>query len=393
MRVALTDSQIALRDELRGYFAGLLESERARGADPAVHDGSAFRRIVRRMGSDGWLGVGWPAEYGGKGLTAIEQLIFFDEAQRAGVPVPLVTLNTVGPTLMLFGTDEQKDFFLPRILRGEIDFAIGYTEPESGTDLASLKTRAVRDGDDYIVNGQKIFTSGADQADYVWLAVRTDPDAARHRGISVLIVDTGSPGFKVTPLNTIFEAPSQVPTTATFYEDVRVPASMLVGEENGGWKLITTQLNHERVALAAAGRLDRALEDTIRWAAATTAGGARIIDRPWVRLNLARVKAKLEALKLLNWRLAWELQTGERSPADASAVKVYGSELGIETAKLLLEITGQSGALKRGSPGAALNGWLEWLYRYLVVNTFGGGVNEIQREIIATAGLGMPRGR
>jgi 3-oxocholest-4-en-26-oyl-CoA dehydrogenase alpha subunit len=383
MYLDLTPEQQALRDELRAYFEDLLASE-ARGE--LGSDGSQYRRIVKRMGADGRLGIGWPEEYGGQGRTPTEQLLFFDEAQRAGVPVPLVTLNTVGPTLMLYGTDDQKDFFLPKILRGEIDFAVGYTEPEAGTDLASLRTRAVRDGDEYVINGQKIFTSGAMEAQYVWLAARTDPEAAKHRGISIILVDTSLPGFKAVPLNTLFEAPSDTPTTASFYEDVRVPVSALVGAENEGWRIITTQLNHERLALAAPGRIDRLLQDTI-----ALARDEGLLDIPWVQLNIARVRAKLDALKLFNYRLAWTMQSGALSPADASAVKVYSSEFSLEATRLLQEIVGQAGYLKRGSPSTALAGRYEWLYRYLVVNTFGGGVNEIQRDIIAMAGLGMPR--
>jgi alkylation response protein AidB-like acyl-CoA dehydrogenase len=378
----LTDSQKRLRSELRAYFEGLLTPEVMAELKPDV--GPVFRRIVRQMGTDGWLGIGWPPEYGGQGRSEIEQFIFFDEARRARAPVPLVTLNTVGPTLMRFGTPEQRDAFLPRILRGEIHFAVGYTEAEAGTDLASLRTRAVRDGDHYVVNGNKVFTSGAEDADYIWLAVRTDPDAPRHEGISILIVDTTLPGYKFTPIRTLADNE----TAATYYEDVRVPVEMLVGAENEGWKLITTQLNHERIALGPPGEVDRAYEETLRWARQTGA-----IDQPWVRLNLARVHAKLEALKLLNYRVAWGLGSGDLNPADASALKVFGTEFYVEAYRLLGEILGEAGYYKEGSPGAAAHGNLERNYRRAVVFTFGGGVNEIQREIIAMAGLRMPRAK
>src|SRR6266480_2810123 len=283
MRLEQTAEQQALRAELRAYFERVLTPEvRERlGPHPGEHCGPAYRAYVRRLGEDGWLGIGWPEEFGGQGRSPLEQYIFFEECDRARAPFPLVTLNTVGPTLMRYGSEEQKASFLPRILRGEIHFAIGYTEPGAGTDLASLATRAVRDGDEYVVNGQKIFTTGAHDADYLWLAARTDPDAPKHEGITVFIVETSAPGFKVTPIETL--------------DDVRVPASSMVGAENEGWKLITTQLNHERVALSRAGRVIRAYEDVLAWAKEAGA-----IDRPWVRLTLARVRAGLDAMRLLN---------------------------------------------------------------------------------------------
>jgi alkylation response protein AidB-like acyl-CoA dehydrogenase len=383
----LSPEQRALRDELRIYFADLVRARAVADLDDEVM-GEGWKATIRQMGKDGWLGIGWPREYGGQGRGAIEQLIFLEEAGRAGAPIPLVTLNTVGPTIAHFGTDEQKQHFLPPILSGEIHFAIGYTEPGAGTDLASLQTSAVRDGDEYVVNGQKVFTSGGHEADFVWLACRTDPAAPKHKGISILIVDTDQPGFKWTPINTVAGGF----TSATYYEDVRVPVSMRVGEENGGWKMITTQLNFERVALGPSGRIFRSLEAVLAWAKGTRlADGRRVIDVDWVRTNLARVRAKAEVAELFNWRVAWEQEQGRLNPADASAMKVYGTELRIETARLLLEVLGASGYLREGSPGAALEGLLEREFRSSIVGTFGGGVNEVQREIIVTAGLGMPR--
>ncbi len=350
--------------------------------------GDAYRDLVRQMGDDGWLGVGWPKEYGGQGRTPAEQFIFYDEAQRAGVPMPLVTLNTVGPTLMRFGTDEHKDYFLPRILAGELHFAIGYTEPDAGTDLASLRTRAVRDGDQYVVNGQKVFTTGGHDADWVWLACRTDPDAKKHKGISILLVDTSLSGYKHSPINLLGGGF----TTVTYYEDVRVPASSLVGNENEGWKMITNQLNHERVALAPAGMIDRHLQAVLQWAKDTRlADGRRVIDQEWVRVTLARVHASVEALKLANWQVAAALTEGELNPADASAMKVFGTELRVSALRALMDVVGQAASLRADATGAALHGQLEQAYRQAPVGTFGGGVNEVQREIVALAGLGMPR--
>ena len=383
MFIDLTPEQRALRDELRGYFAGLMtQAERAELL--TERHGAVYRDVVRRMGRDGWLGVGWPARYGGRGFGQVEQQIFADEAARADVPLPAVTLQTVGPTLQEHGTPWQQDFFLPKILAGEVHFAIGYTEPEAGTDLASLRTRAVRDGDQYVVDGQKIFTTGAHAADYVWLACRTDPQAPRHRGLSILIVPTSSAGFSWTPVPTM-AGPT---TSATYYADVRVPASALVGQENQGWPLITNQLNHERVALTSAAPVRTALREVSEWARTTKlASGQRVIDAEWVQLTLARVHAKTEFLTLVNWRIATQ---ADASPAAASATKVFGTEFATEACRLLMEVLGANAHVRDGSPGAILAGRIERMQRSALILTFGGGTNEVQRDIVAAAALGLP---
>ena len=388
MYVDYTPEQKKLRAELRAYFTELMTPERRAGIKD-LEGGPVFRETVRQIGRDGWLGVGWPAEYGGQGLTAIEQLIFFDELRRAGAPLPFVTLNTVGPALMALGSEEQKAEFLPRILSGECHFAIGYTEAEAGTDLASLQTGAVKDGDDYIINGTKIFTSGANDSDYIWLAARTSKEGKKHHGITIFIVDTGSPGFSHSLIHTLAGGA----TCMTYYDDVRVPESRIVGGLNGGWKLITTQLNHERIGLAAFGSVAlKHQDDVLEWARETQAEDGRpVAEKPWVQMALGESQARLEAMKVLNWRMAWDLEQGRLDPAGASAVKVYGSETLIEVYRLLLEVLGCAGTLRSESPGALLQGEIEQHYRGCQINTFGGGVNEIQREIIAMAGLRMPR--
>ena len=390
MRLDYTAEQEALRKELREYFARLLTDDvRAELGHPG--EGSPlFRTLVREMGRAGWLGIGWPIEYGGQGRSAMEQFIFFDEVQRAGAPFPFVTLNTVGPTIMRFGTDEQKAFFLPGILSGDINFAIGYTEPDAGTDLASLRTRARRDGDEYVIDGSKVFTSGANQADYIWLAARTNPEAPKHKGISILAVPTSSPGFSWAPIVTV----GSVVTTVTYYADVRVPAAALIGVEHEGWRMITTQLNHERVGLAALGGLAHGLVEQVNeWVRHQPAGpdGGRLIEVPWVQMALAEVHARMEAMKLLNWRMASSLDRGSLGAAESSAVKVYGTECLVAVYRRLLEILGPLGYLREGSPDAALRGQVEMAARAAQINTFGGGVNEVQREIVAAAGLGMAR--
>ncbi len=388
MHVDYTREQKELRVKLRDYFSQLMTPERRDGIK-ALEGGKLFREIVREMGRDGWLGVGWPTEYGGGGMTAVEQLIFFDELRRAGAPLPFVTLNTVGPALMSHGSEEHKREFLPRILAGETHFAIGYTEPDAGTDLASLKTAAVKDGDEWVINGTKIFTSGADDADYIWLAARTDPDAKKHKGITMFIIDTKTPGFSAAPIHTVGGGH----TCMSYYEDVRVHESMIVGGLNQGWRLITTQLNHERVGLAAFGGIAfKHLDDVIDWARETLdAEGQRLIDDPRVQTALGEATARLEAMKVMNWRMAWGLEMDVLDPAQASAVKVYSTETLIEVYRLLQEVVGVAGALRKGSEGAVLLGALSQEARACQINTFGGGVNEVQREIIAGAGLGMPR--
>jgi alkylation response protein AidB-like acyl-CoA dehydrogenase len=388
MEIGYTEEQDALRKELRDYYAKLLTPEVEQELAESHGIGPTVRRIVRQMAADGWLGIGWPKEYGGQGRSAIEQFIFFDESMRSGAPVPMLTINTVGPTIMNFGTEAQKDFFLPKILAGEIHFCIGYTEPNAGTDLASLTTRAERDGDEYVINGAKIFTSLAGDADYIWLATRTDPEVAKHKGISMFIIPMDTPGIRVVPMSLL----GSHNINYTFYEDVRVPAANLVGGENQGWSLITNQLNHERVTLCSPGIIERMLGDVRAWAQTTTLpDGRRVVDQPWVQEHLARVHAELEFLRLINWKVAWQGTQGKLDVADASTIKVFGTEFYLRAFRLLMEVIGQGAYLVRGTPGAILAGRLEMYARSMIILTYGGGTNEIQRDLIAIFGLGLPR--
>ncbi|MFE6737426.1 acyl-CoA dehydrogenase family protein [Streptomyces tubercidicus] len=447
MHLAPTARQERLRAELRSYFRELLP-------DGPVENPAEQRAVLRRIGADGMLGLGWPTAYGGQGRGPDEQFVFFDEAYRAGAPVSMVTLNTVGPTLMKYGTQQQKDYFLPRILTGELVFAIGYTEPEAGTDLAALRTRAVRrpgvvggqgggmatadasegctpdggalqncasegraseggtlqkrasedrapddripeartpEGAHWLINGSKSFTSNAQQADWIWLACRTDPDAPKHRGISIILVPTDAPGFSWTPIETV----GGLTTTATYYDGIRVPAGNLVGEENGGWQLITNQLNHERVALAAIGmQAEDAFDAALAYARTPDREtGERPADRPWARSRLAEAHARLAATRLLNWRLVGDVGAGTLSPGDASGVKFAGTESTVEVYRMCQEVAGDAALVRADSPGVFRDGELERMNRAAQINTFGGGVSEVQREIVATMRLGMRRGR
>ena len=388
MYIGYDESQVTLRNELRAYYAKLLTPDVRTALREGHGVGSAMRSVVRQMGEDGWLGIGWPVEYGGQGRSAIEQFIFFDESMRAGAPVPMLTVNTVGPTLYQHGSQEQKDHFLPRILKGDVHFCIGYTEPNAGTDLAALQTRAVADGDDFIINGQKVFTSLASDADYIWLATRTDPDVSKHAGLTMFLVDMKTPGITAEPMDLL----SSHNICTTFFDNVRVPKSALVGELNKGWKLITGQLNHERVTICSPGMLESVYDEVLEWSRETKlTDGRRVIDQEWAQINLARVHAGLEFLRLSNWKVAWQATEGELNVADASGIKVFGTEWYLESFRLMMEIMGQRSYLRASSREALLLGHIETMYRSLLILTFGGGTNEIQRDLIGMFGLGLPR--
>src|SRR3954449_10290955 len=396
MRIALDPEQVVLKEELQGYFSGLVTPEVRAGLASATGqfgqgefgEAGIYKSVIKQLGTDGWLGIGWPKEWGGQDRSMIDQLVFTDVAADFGVPIPYLTLNTVGPTLMRYGTDEQKAAFLPKILAGDLHFSIGYSEPGSGTDLASLKTKAVREGDEWVINGQKMWSSLTQYADWIWLACRTDPDLPRHKGLSMILVPADAPGFSYTPVHTL----AGVSTSATYYEDVRVPVSNLVGELNGGWSLMTNQLNHERVALTSAAPLTYSIEMVRRWAQETkNPDGQRVIDSEWVQIALGRAHARTTALALINWKLAADADAGiDLSPAEASATKIYGSELATEVYRSLMEVVGPHAGITADSPGAVVAGRLERFHRSALVMTFGGGTNEIQRDIIGYVGLGLP---
>ena len=388
MELAYTTEQEALRTELREYYDKLLDPETV----AELADGHAVspktREVWKQMCADGWAGIGWPTEWGGQGKSAIEQFVFFDESMRSGAPVPMLSINTVGPTIMEYGTEWQKGFFLPKILAGDLHFCIGYSEPGAGTDLASLKTAAVRDGEEYVINGQKTWTSLATGADYCWLAVRTNGEVKKHKGISIILLPMDTPGITIQPLSLIGDHD----INSVFFDDVRVPVKYLVGEENAGWTLITTQLNRERVTLCSAGPVERAYQDVLEWAKTTHApDGTRIADQEWVQINLAKVHAKLEFLRLINWKVAWSSTQGVLDVAAASSVKVFGTEFYQEAYRLLFEVIGPIGYVTAGSPGAILRSKIESAYRGTVILTFGGGTNETQRDLISMFGLGFPR--
>lgn len=392
MHFHLTSKQQSLRDEFRAYFDKLITTELKDELARTTGEGGGplYRKAMAQMGSDGYIALSWPEQYGGRGLSALEQYMFIEEVMRAGFPFPFLTTESVGPMLRDNASERIQKEVVPGIVAGTCNIAIGYSEPDAGTDLASLKTKAERDGDEWVINGQKMWTSLSHIADYVWLAARTDPDAPKHKGISMFLLPTSAEGFSVTPVHTL----GGVRTNATFYDNVRLPADALVGEENKGWKLITGQLNRERLALVNVGFFSEKYNTLVEWSQQTSmADGRKVIDQPWVRTHLARIRTGLEALRLICYKLAWQMDSNELNMADASAAKVYGTELFVEIYRMAGEIIGQHSTIRKDSEDANLGGAIEQLYRTASIITFGGGANEVQRDIIAAAGLWMPIGR
>ena len=392
MEFALTPEQEQFAQEFRDYLIRTLPPEVREEANSGrvMHKSDAYKEFIRRMGADGWLGVGWPREYGGQGRSVMEQHIFYEAIWARRAPFPVLTLNAVGPTIMKFGSEEQKKEFLPRILKGDLEIAIGYTEPDAGTDLASLKTIAVKDGDSYVINGNKVFTSIVHFADYLWVAVRTDPDPKKkHKGLSVLLIDVDTPGITIDPIYTL----GGHRVNSVYLKNVVVPRTCLVGEENKGWGLIVGQLEHERFSLSPSSPMRRRIEETIEWAKETQVDGGPVIDHPGVREKLAELLAEVDVLKLLNYQVVDNMTKGKMFWAESSAVKVFGSELNIRINNTLLDIMGLYGQLRQGDERAPLNGLVESHFRDDLFFVFGGGANEIQRDIIAMVGLGLPKSR
>ncbi|WP_342514579.1 acyl-CoA dehydrogenase family protein [Sporosarcina sp. FSL K6-1522] len=386
MRFDLTDEQQQLKQEIRTYLDKHVTPELVEELKGNPDGGPLWKTYIKKLGEDGWLGVGWPVEYGGQGKTPLEQYIFLEEINRTGVNIPFITLETVGPTLMKLGTEEQKNYFLPKILKGEIEVAIGYTEPEAGTDLASLQTRAVKDGDSYIINGQKVFTTNAHISDYIWLAARTDPDAPKHKGISIFLVPTNTPGVSVDTTHLMGER-----TNSTYYDNVRVPADALVGEENKGWQYITTQLSLERLMLSTYSRMERMVEETTEWAKETVMDGNRVIDNPGVRDSLAELTVKLEVLRLLNYRAAWSHENANEAPFRPSMNKVFAAELNQEVYDTCMGIMGMFGQLRADSKWVVADGSAERYSKSQLVYLFGGGANDVMLDLVARFGLELPK--
>jgi len=393
MLIQLNAKQAKLKSELQEYFEGLMTPAlKAELNNPNHFEGGGpeFKNAMQTMGADGWIGLSWKKELGGKELSPMEQYIFVETVMRTGFPFPFLTTESVGPMIAENGSDWAKEEIATKILQGKLIFAIGYSEPNSGTDLASLKTKAIKEKDGYLINGQKMWTSLANFSDYIWLATRTDFEVKNHKGISIFIVPTDDQGFSMSEINTL----GDVRTNATFYDNILVPDSYLVGKLNEGWSLITNQLNLERLALVNHGPVEELYNNVLSLAHQTKINKDQYLtDISWVKHNLAQVYSGIEALKLICWKQTWIMESDQLNMAEASVAKVYGSEFFIEAYRLLMEIMGELSLLKNESELSILNAKLERMYRTASILTFGGGTNEVQRDIIAMAGLLMPRTR
>ena len=392
MKIELTKNQQKLKDELKEYFSTLLNKELlSEMSDPQFFEGGGpeFKKALKIMGQDGWIGLSWPKEFGGKEFTPIEQYIFVEEIMRTGFPFPFLTTESVGPMIAQYGSDWAKETIAKSILRGETIFAIGYSEPNAGTDLASLKTQALPDKEGFKINGQKIWTSLANYADYIWLAARTNNEVKKHKGISMFIVPTNDDGFSYTPIQTL----GDVTTNMTYYDDIYVSKDNLVGELNSGWNLITSQLNLERLALVNHGPVDELYHQLLSLSKSTKVDSINVLsDIDWVKSNFAKIYSGLETLKLICWKQVWGMENNVLSMTDASLAKIYGSEYFIEAYRMMMEIFGELSIIRDDSL-SILNSRLERMYRTASILTFGGGTNEVQRDIISMAGLLMPRSR
>ena len=394
MDFKFTDEQEAFRQEIRDFLKENLGDE-WRGIDPDsyFHDENwpHIRELTSKLVDKGWLTLAWPEEYGGQARPHIEQMIYSEEMAYFRAPTRDASMGTdlVGPTVMIFGTEEQKAEYLPRIADGTAVYCQGFSEPESGSDLASLQLRAVEDGDDYILNGSKIWTSGAHRASHFYLMARTDPDAPKHRGISVFILDMDTPGIEVRPIINMFDVHyfNQV-----FFENVRVPKRNMIGEKNRGWYVAATTLDFERSGVARYASNQRALEELAELARETQVNGRPLAEDPVIRNRIAGLYVSNEAGRSIAYNVGWMQSQGLVPNREASVSKMMGSEISQKIRELGMRIAGLYGTLDKGSKWAYFDGrlGLEWMDSISL--TIRGGTSEIQRNIIATRGLGLPRG-
>lgn len=386
MDFGFTPEEEAFRQEIREFLGQELGPEH-KGRTPRE---LFSREFTKKLAAKGWLGVGWPTEYGGLGRPYTQQLVYSEEMMQSRAPcgAHILAQNMTGPTLIRVGSEEQKKEFLPRILSGELVFCLGYTEPDAGSDLANCQTTALLDGDEYVINGQKLFTSFAGQADYAWMTVRTDLDAPKkHRGISMFIVDMKTPGITVRELDTMWD----YALYEVFFDNVRVPKSAVAGELNHGWQYLTVALDHERVFMGGVVALHRHLfEDIVQYAKTTHRNGKLISEDPIIRQRLAQLAIDLEIGRLFAYRVAWLLGKGTIPFAEASMTKIFTSELERRLANTAMQILGLYGPLDKGAR-APLDGYAGWEYKFSLMQAVGGGSNEIERILIAIAGLGLPR--
>jgi alkylation response protein AidB-like acyl-CoA dehydrogenase len=388
----LNEEQQRWREEVRAFIAEHLTPELEQELDVTriTHaEGPEEKKFARQLAERGWNGLLWPKEYGGLERSAIEQFILIEELEYAGAPRIDITVTSIGPMIMRYGSDENKRMWLPKIIAGEVTCALGYSEPDAGTDLANLSTRAVLDGDEWVINGQKTWNSAAHRCTHEWLTVRTDPDVPKHKGISVIMVPITAPGIDIHPIETWGETR----TNQVFFTDVRVPQDHVIGEPNRGWEYMRGALVLERAGIGRPGGLRRLLDDTIEYCKTTIVDGEVLGRRPEVQAKLAELDMELEVARLLFYRCASLVDAGEIPTALATMTKVYFTELRTRLTGWAMEVAGMYGQLSHYDERAPIGGAAEWLYRFSPVQRFGGGTNEVMRDIIAQVGYALPRSR
>ena len=394
MDFRFTDEQEAFRQEVRDFLRENL-GEDWRGIDPDAYfvgeNWPLIRKLTMKLADKGWLTLAWPEEYGGQGRSIIEQVIYKEELGYFRAPTRDATIGTdlVGPTLMLYGSEEQKELYLPNIANGSTVYCQGFSEPESGSDLASLQARAVEDGDDFIINGSKIWTSGAQKSTHCYIMTRTDTDAPKHRGISVFIVDMDTPGIEVRPIINMYNIHyfNQV-----FFENVRVPKRNMIGERDRGWYVAATSLDFERSGVERFADNRRSLEEMAELARETSVNGRTLAEDPLLRHRLADLWVSNEAGRLVGYNVAWMQSQGLVPNKEASISKLMGSEIAQRIHELGVRMVGLYGVLDKGSKWAFFDGRLAWEWTDSIFFTIRAGTSEVQRNIIAMRGLGLPRG-
>ena len=385
MDFSLTEEQKRLREEVRSFLDKEVTPELVRETESRDGLGPASWEFMRKAGARGWLCPTWPEKYGGLEASNVEKLIIWDEMAYYGAMEIWAGVRMAGPTILLFGTEEQKNEYLPRIAGGEIDFAAGLTEPDAGSDMSAIKMRAVEDGDDYVLNGQKLFNTACHFAQYHWLGARTDP-SSRHRGISLFIVDMKSPGITIRPIQTF----GGWRTNEVFYDNVRVPKKNMVGEKNRGFYVLAISLDFDRVA--ATGGTRRGIEQLVQFAQEMQRGGVPIGKDPLFRNKIAELATEAEIVRCLSYRIAWLGDRGVVANYEASMIKVFGSEMGKRMSKCLMDMAGLYGQLQKGSKWVPLDGRIERGARLSPYGTILGGTSEMMRTVIATRGLALPHG-
>ena len=385
-----TPEEAVFRTQVRSFIEAEAPKDMARGEGGYGGAGAAWKSWVKKLADKHWVCPAWPEEYGGAGMSVMEQFIFNWEMAEARTPRPGgIATGFAGPTLIVHGTEAQKQKYLPEILDGETVWCQGYSEPGSGSDLASLQTRAIRDGDDYVVNGQKIWTSGGHTAKWMILLARTDPEAPKHRGITYFVVDMKSPGVTVRPLINMAMTHE---FNEVFFEDVRIPKENIIGDENRGWYLAQTTLSFERSNIGGAVGARQGVEDLIRMAKTNPA--SKLKSEPAVRYELIdRLIETGVATQMSLKIISIQAKEGIAPGHEASVAKMYGTELNQRIARTAMKVFGMHGQLDSKTDGADASSYGRYRYQYLrsIANTIEGGTSEIQRNIIATRGLGLPR--